>query len=271
MIDLDKSVMYRKAKQKLHIFVLVLMLTALLGGCASSLKTSDPATLKEIHPGILQGYLTSEDLPNSLELIPPPPAEGSAAFALDQEISEQSMEMHEKPRWDQAMKDAILAFPEAVEAFSDVVDVPITEKDTPHLYILLRRSLTDAGLSTYSAKNHYVRKRPFMLNNEPICTPEEEELIRKDGSYPSGHTAIGWAWALILCEVFPEKTNDIIARGRAFGESRIICNVHWQSDVNEGRFMGAATVARLHADPVFLADLEAAKAEVTAVRTAGGD
>ena len=30
--------------------------------------------------------------------------------------------------------------------------------------------------------------------------------------------------------------------------------------------MGAATVARLHADPGFLADLEAAKIEVTTVR-----
>ncbi len=266
MIDLVKSVMYRKAKQKLHIFVLGLMLTALLGGCASSLKTSDPATLKEIHPGILQGYLTSEDLPNSLELIPPPPKEGSAAFALDQQVSEQSLEMREKPRWDQATKDAILAFPEAVEAFSDVVDVPITEKDTPHLYILLRRTLTDAGLSTYTAKNHYVRGRPFMLNDQPVCTPEDEELLRKDGSYPSGHTAIGWAWALILCEVFPEKTNAILARGREFGESRIICNVHWHSDVVEGRFMGAATVARLHANPVFLADLEASKSEVAQFR-----
>jgi acid phosphatase (class A) len=157
-------------------------------------------------------------------------------------------------------------FPEAAEAFSSVVDVAITEEDTPRLYMLLRRSLTDAGLSTYTAKNHYTRMRPFMMNNQPTCTPEEEEMLRKDGSYPSGHTAIGWAWALILCEIFPEYTNDIIARGREFGESRIVCNVHWQSDVNEGRFMGAATVARLHADPDFLADLEAAKNEVAAIR-----
>ena len=32
----------------------------------------------------------------------------------------------------------------------------------------------------------------------------------------------------------------------------------------EGRFMGAATVARLHADPVFCAELAAAKAEYKA-------
>jgi len=34
-----------------------------------------------------------------------------------------------------------------------------------------------------------------------------------------------------------------------------------QSDVNEGRVMGASTVARLHADPGFKDDLEAAKLE----------
>ena len=33
--------------------------------------------------------------------------------------------------------------------------------------------------------------------------------------------------------------------------------------------MGAATVARLHADPGFLADLDAGKAELAAVRAKG--
>ncbi len=34
----------------------------------------------------------------------------------------------------------------------------------------------------------------------------------------------------------------------------------------EGRFMGATTVARLHDQPEFLADLEAAKSELAAAR-----
>lgn len=49
----------------------------------------------------------------------------------------------------------------------------------------------------------------------------------------------------------------------------MVCNVHWQSDVIEGRFMGAATLARLQADPTFRADLEAGKAELAAVRAEG--
>jgi acid phosphatase (class A) len=133
----------------------------------------------------------------------------------------------------------------------------------------MRRVSTDAGDSTSAAKDHYNRPRPFVANKEPICTPGDEDFLLKNGSYPSGHGAIGWAWALILTEIAPERTDAILARGRAFGESRVICNVHWQSDVTEGSFMGAGTVARLHADAAFRADLEAAKAEFAAVRARG--
>jgi acid phosphatase (class A) len=105
-----------------------------------------------------------------------------------------------------------------------------------------------------------------MLNDAPTCTPEEQPMLEKDGSYPSGHSAIGWAWALVLAEVAPERADTILARGLAFGESRMVCNVHWRSDVEAGRTMAAATVARLHADPTFVADLVEAKREVAALR-----
>jgi acid phosphatase (class A) len=170
-------------------------------------------------------------------------------------------------RWTQAIEDADPR--QAPGTFSCAVNAPITEQETPHLYMLLRRASTDAGRSTTAAKGYYSRPRPFMANHEPICTPGMEEFLRKNGSYPSGHAAVGWAWALILTEIAPERTDAILARGRAFGESRVICNVHWQSDVVEGRFIGAGTVARLHADAAFRADMEAAKAELAAVRAKG--
>jgi acid phosphatase (class A) len=154
--------------------------------------------------------------------------------------------------------------------FSCALNAPITEEDTPHLYLLLRRPLTDVGISTYAAKNHYNRTRPFVWNKEPICTPDEKAWLEKDGSYPSGHTAVGWGWALILSEISPEQTDAILARGQVFGESRNVCNAHWHSDVIQRRLIAAGTVvARLHADPAFRADLEAAKAELAAVRNRG--
>lgn len=260
------AMIYRKGKLRCKVaFVLACMLV--LAGCASVESPSRPSAVQEIQPGILKGYLTKEALPDSLALLPPFPAEDSAAFARDEEASRKSFALRGTARWDQAIRDANLHFPKAANTFADAVGFSITEKETPHLYMLLRRTLTDVGLSTYAAKNHYQRKRPFMLNNQPIGTPDDEEVLRKDGSYPSGHTAIGWAWALILCEVVPEQTDAILAKGREFGQSRVVCNVHWQSDVDEGRIMGAATVARLHANAGFLSDLNKAKEEAKRIRT----
>jgi acid phosphatase (class A) len=45
--------------------------------------------------------------------------------------------------------------------------------------------------------------------------------------------------------------------------------VHWKSDVEAGRLVGAATVSRLQADPVFTAQLALARREIEAARAAG--
>lgn len=226
---------------------------------------SNVADLSE-HLGFLAGYLERKEYPDSLALIPPPPAPGSAAFALDEDVARRTFALRGTARFALALSDFDLSFPHAGGTFSCALNAPVTEQDTPRLYMLLRRTMTDVALSTYAAKNHYNRQRPFVLNKEPICAPEMKAELEKDGSYPSGHTAIGWAWALIFAEISPEQADAILARGQAFGESRNVCNHHWYSDVDWGRFMGAATVARLHANPAFRADLEAAKAELAAVR-----
>ena len=259
-----------KTYHKLQLFTAI-VLSALILSCGTQTvvqqtKTSLSKELKEISPGILQGYLSKEDIPNSLALVPPPPEEGSAAFKLDQEIAANYVALEDEARKEQATKDAVLAFPEAVDALNNILYIKISEETTPHLYMILRRTLADAGLSTYAAKNHYQRKRPFMITNTPICTPEDEAALRKDGSYPSGHTAIGWAWALILTEVFPEQAVAILERGKQFGISRNVCNVHWNSDVVYGRMMGAAAFAILQSNTDFNIDLTAAKEEIKTLK-----
>lgn len=98
----------------------------------------------------------------------------------------------------------------AAENESDIInwrsfkESALNERDTPHLYRLLLRTRSDAGHSTQKAKDYYKRQRPFVVNKEPSCSPDDENALAKNGSYPSGHTAIGWAWALILSEIAPE-------------------------------------------------------------------
>lgn len=239
------------------------------GTTASEKPVAKAEPVKEIAPGYLAGYLAMGTAPSSLAIVPPPPAPGSAALARDEEAAKAAVAQHGSPRWELATKDAELKFPKAAETFSCALGVEISEQTTPRLYVLLRRTLVDNGLSTYPTKTLYQRARPFTQNSAPICTPAEEAELRKDGSYPSGHTAIGWGWALILAQAAPDRAEAVLARGRAFGQSRVVCNVHWLSDTDEGRMMGSATVAKLQSNADFQADLAAAAAEITAARAAG--
>ena len=240
--------------------------TALICVCAGVGRADQAPSVPEIRPGVLKGYLSKEALPDSGALLPPPPAVGSAAAALDQDVARANLALRDTDRWRLAAMDANLLFPEAAGAFACALGAPVSEQDTPRLYQLLRRVMSDAGFATFAGKDKYQHARPFMLDGQPICTPDREQNLRAQGSYPSGHTSIGWAWALVLAEASPDESTAILARGRAFGESRLVCNVHWESDVIEGRFIGAATVARLHDEPEFLADLAAARTELAAAR-----
>ncbi len=138
--------------------------------CSSLETAQSPEEVPEIYPGILMGYLPMDEPLDSSAFVPPAPAADSARQAMDNAVAEKMLALRGSPRWDLATRDAQLAFPEAAEAFSCALGLPITEQDTPAVYMLLRRTLADLGLSTSSAKKAYQRERPFMLNGEPMCT-----------------------------------------------------------------------------------------------------
>lgn len=220
-------------------------------------------------PDLVNGYIAKNDVPDSRSVLPPAPAVDSATQARDDAAAAAARKLAGSARWKLATEDADLSFPDAASDFSCALGVNISQQTTPHLYTLLRRSMTDAGLSTYPTKREYQRTRPFVAKGGAICTPDEAAQLRKDGSYPSGHSAIGWAWALILVELDPARENAILARGRSFMESRVICNVHWLSDTEAGAMMGSAIFARLQDEPAFQADLKAARMEVAHARALG--
>jgi len=60
----------------------------------------------------------------------------------------------------------------------------------------------------------------------------------------------------------PERASGVLARGRVYGESRVVCGLHWGSDVEAGRAIGAALFAALESCAVFRAALDAVRAEL---------
>ena len=101
------------------------LLIALLAGIPAPAKAAtpcelapgSPATVPEIKPGFLKGYLEKEAMANALALLEGPPRPGSAAAALDQAKANASFALRDSPRWTLAARDADLQFPEAAISF----------------------------------------------------------------------------------------------------------------------------------------------------------
>lgn len=215
-------------------------------------------------------FLQEGDVPNSFLLLPAPPDGASITFLNDQARYNWGKTMRDTPRGDVAVTDARVSGNGVPEAFSEAFGIDITEDGTPEILRLIVGMREDAGdLGTREAKNYYNRQRPFSFYNEDTCNPEQQEELSTNGSYPSGHTSIGWATALVLAEINPERQNEILKRGYEMGESRVICGYHYQSDVDAGRITGAVTVARLHADPAFQDQLKKAKDEFRRLKKEG--
>lgn len=231
---------------------------------AQDVKIKDRRTNPDLY------FLEITEVPNSLELLPPPPAPGSILFLNDKAQYEWGKMQRETPRGDQAVSDARVGGNGVPMAFSDAFGIEISKDKTPEIHKLIINMREDAGdLATRHAKEHYMRVRPFSFFNEPTCNPEQQQELSTNGSYPSGHTSIGWATALVLAEINPERQNEILQRGYQMGQSRVICGYHFQSDVDAARLVASGVVARLHANENFMKQLEKAKKEFISLQKSG--
>lgn len=247
-------------------FTLLIIISAVLSlnTFAQDTKIRDRRTKPDLY------FLEKSDVANSLELLPPPPEPTDILFLYDKARYEWGKMIRSTPRGEQARQDAFLGGMGISDALSESFGLQINPKETPQLYKLLTNMIEDAGdLATRDAKEHYMRVRPFSFFEEPTCTPEHEEGLSTNGSYPSGHTSIGWATALVLCEINPDRQNEILKRGFEIGQSRVICGYHYQSDVDAARMVASAVVARLHADDGFMKQLTKAKAEFAKLKKEG--
>ncbi len=252
-----------KAKQAIRAWPLLALVAA--AGLGFAADKSGAQGVPAAAARLAAGYLKPGDGPDSGKLLPPPPAQGSKALAKDKEGEARAIKLQGTARWDLAKVDADIFVPNAIAVFSCAAGRVLGPTETPITNALLRKAGSDLGLSSYPAKSIYKRARPFMENGKPVCTPDMENVLRKDGSYPSGHAAIGYGWGMIMAGLLPDHKSALRKRGAAFADSRRICNVHFLSDIAAGETLATAVVEKLHANPAFAADFAAAKAELAAV------
>ena len=224
-----------------------------------------PAPAEVSRRPALGGYLGEQHLPDHRVFLPPPPAAGSPVANADVGIFEQTRKLEGGPRWQLATSDDQVTHKALLADFGCAVGLDLSVVNAPALSRVLIRSTADLFPLVGAAKDAYKRPRPFLEHEGPICVAPTEELTAS-GSYPSGHTAAGWLYALLLAEIDSEHADAIIRRGRAFGESRVVCGVHYLSDIEGGRLTASALFAELHGAPQFETDVASARAELFSLR-----
>ena len=196
--------------------------------------------------------LTPQQMPNPVYFLPPPPDTASAAFEYDKAQYRWGKEQRlDSMRLAIAVRDADWNINYICREFSEPFGMTISKEATPAIYQLLYVALISTDQVGKLPKDYYHRTRPYVYYGEPTICPQDEEELRNNGSYPSGHTIEGWSAALLLMELNPGRADTILARGYMYGESRVIAGYHWQSDVDAGRLAASAAIVRLHADKRF--------------------
>lgn len=210
----------------------------------------------------VNAYFTTDEMPDMMVFLPGPPDSTSMAFMNDVARYYWGKEMRKDPeRAAQATRDAVYGLETILTEFEEAFGMKISKEDTPEIYkVLLEGTATCDSICT-KAKREYMRRRPFMVFNESTLYPKDEPALRKNGSFPSGHTLLGWSSALLMMEINPDRATEILTRGYRYGENRLVVGAHWQSDTDAARLAASAAYARLHTSERFLEQMKKAREE----------
>ncbi|PYD49305.1 acid phosphatase [Novacetimonas pomaceti] len=204
-------------------------------------------------------------LPDGRIFLPPPPPAETAGSAADASIFADTRVLENSERWKLAQRDARHGVGHMLAAFSCAAGFTLTPAHLPHLEALLSRMEARVEPVIEQEKAQWNRPRPYSAIELPLCVAERGEVARTP-SYPSAYATLGWITGSVLSDILPERTAQIMQRARVYGESRVICGVHWRSDVTAGWMNGAVLYTAMRQEADFARELDAARTEVANLR-----
>jgi acid phosphatase (class A) len=228
----------------MRIAVLVSVL-ALLGSASAQAGLLEPAQFDASH------------------FLPPPPAEGSAMTMkelAELRVIAVSSSAEEKAAAAKDAKD------ETPDIFNGVIGFDIATK--PETNKLLTMVAEEEDTDSKVAKDYFHRLRPYGADPSlKTCEPVKPGKAAKPNSYPSGHATLAFSMGVVLADLMPAKSQAILARSGQYAERRLVCAVHYRSDIVAGQQFGTILALRLMENSAFRAQMEKARAELQAAHT----
>ena len=224
----------------------------------AALAIGGQALAKPAGPAPAPLFLTRVDVDLGLKL-PPPPADGSPT--QKRELTElhrlekvRTPKSWARAKWDDSHEDGQI-FASAIGPGFDLSKLPATAK-------LLADVRHEEKIAGKRAKTHFLRKRPWIVDPSLVtCSREDGPLT----SYPSGHTVMAYSMATVLAAAIPPKRKAIMARAADYGHERLVCAMHFRSDILAGRTLGTEVGDALLDKPTFRVELAAARRELAAL------
>jgi len=226
---------------------------SLLLFCASTFAQA-PDSSKPAKAPKTAYYIDTKVLDLTL-LVPPPPAQDSETTKA---------ELAELHRIEQSRTPAQAAVAKADEddqtifVFRSVVGEKFTPEDLPLTAALGAHVHNEEPVASNTLKAVYRRPRPYQFDAtlHPVCKTSEVP-----DSYPSGHGVSGYLLAFTVAQIVPEKRFEILARADEYARNRLVCGVHYASDLVASRSVAYAVFGYMMATPRFQIDLAAARTE----------
>ncbi|WGM46134.1 Major phosphate-irrepressible acid phosphatase [Brevundimonas sp. NIBR10] len=251
-----------------------LAVTALLAGCSSTpfgapvaSAVAAPAAMSA--PAHAGGYLAVERVEALAGSVPAPFADSSAEQAADRALSDRYRAYEGGDRWLLATAHAELSPRLAAQHFDCALNARFASAPTPRLTALFDKVLKDANGAAELAKTRVFRPRPVGVDPSRAACTTVSAAGRASASYPSGSATVGSAYGEAMAALDPAHAAAAREIGHQIAVSRVVCGMHYPADAAAGEVLGRAVFAQIAATPAFQADLEAARAELAAVRATG--
>ena len=209
------------------------------------------------------GFLTKEELPNAVEILPEPPKSGPE---YDKDV--EAYELGKKKRQDPKVRDHCLRLDttDINTVFNEAVGFTLMSKKNKEIKSLVSGAVKDVRKISEPAREYYKRQKPFIVFHEPSLKIDAESAVSTSKyAYPSGHAVRSWMYALVLADVAPEYKKQLYACAQDYSDCRVIMGRHWQSDIDAGKLLSIKVHEKLKQSPAYQEQLKLAREQYKAM------
>ena len=145
--------------------------------------------------------------------------------------------------------------------FKDVLGQNFIASSLPLTAVLSTHIHNDESIVTRPIKAQFSRPRPFQAERNtlhPVCVlSQKPDSYRQRTTHFSGYLSRADAGA----DGSPKSESRLSQRADAYAHNRMVCGVHYASDVEASRTIAYAVFGYMLSSPRFQKELAAAKAE----------